>query len=550
MTELLDPGLRARFDAAVPVPEMDDAAVGSLLRRGRRRRRARQVGVGVAAVAVVAALSVGGMSLLNRRPAPPAVPQPETPVDAVLWLSSDRVRPGAEVVGVLVDETGASHVFDQLASVERWVGAAWVDAGEPLLWCLPADPCSAEVMEPGTAVDFQPVEIAPAPGEPGPAMRMSTAGLEPGRYRITHTSRAGTTASGVLEVAEDAPEGAPLPPLDGSALDVRPSLTSAAGGSPVVLRPVDRDGRDAELAALPGMARIELWRDGAWAPVGEVALAGYPGDESAQLFVVPPLAAGEYRVLREGPDGDAWGRFWVLDTMVISAPAEVLETYVGLPDGREAPGDTAVVFGNGDETLTVSLPGTGACVAVPVGTEVSAPLVTIVLREAAQVCEPDGTHTTYVLALPDGAPPVPEMTIRTEGGGDDPYARLRLWLTDVVAETGIQPAPGLVSEAGRYALVGVWPREVVAVVAELADEADQAAGVTVTGTAELEGLTLETGTDATGAAAARLTCGGLVLSFLGRNDTPEAFEDVRSVAEAVVRVARPCPVNADAITVQ
>lgn len=550
MTELLDPDLRARFDAALPAPTLDDAAVGSMLRRGRRRRRARQAGLGAAAVALVAALALGGMSLLDRRPTPPAVPEPEPTVGAHVWLSSERVRPGAEVVGVLVDESGGGHVFDQYASVERWVDGAWVDRAEPLLWCLPADPCSAEVMEPGTMVDFQPVEIAPVPGEPGPAMRMSTAGLEPGWYRITHTSRAGTLASGVLEVADDASEAAPLAPLDGPALDVRPPMTSAAGGGPIAIHSVDRDGRVANIATQPGTARLEHWRDGAWASAGDVALAALPGTAAAQAFTAPSLETGEYRVLRESPDGDAWGRFWVLPAPdVISAPAELLDTYVGLPEGREPASDSVSMLASGVDTLTLSVPGTGECPVVPVGTEVEGRLVTIVLRSPTQECPPDGTWTTYVLALPVGATAVPDLTIREEGSDDDVYARLRLWLTDVVAETGIQLAPGPVSESGRNAVIGVWPRELVAVVAELADEAERAGGITVTGTAEVEGLTLETGADATGAAAARLSCGGLVLSFLGRNDTPEAFEDVRGVAEAVARAAQPCPVDADAITV-
>lgn len=556
MTERPDEDLRARFDAALPAPALDDAAVGSLLRRGRRRRRARQAGAGAVAVAVVAALAVGGMTLVDRTPAPPvAPPEEEATVGGDLWLSAEVVPPGAEVIGVLVDPSNSGQVFDQLASVERWIDGAWVDRAEPLLWCLPTDPCSAEVMEPGTAVDFQPVEIAPGPGLPGPAMRMSTAGLEPGWYRITHVSRSGAVASGVLEVADDAddaPAPAPLTPLDEPSLAVDPPILVPGDNVPLVLSLVVPDGGRA-----PGpaeQARVDAWVDGAWVTTQDGIPLGEGMDDGVEAVLVGVAdEPGEYRLVLSGPDGEVWGRFWVTEGAasdgVASAPAEVLDTYVGLPDGGEDGADSMTRLESGQYAVTISLPGSGECVAVPVATEVDGRTVTIVLRDPAQVCEPDGTHTTYVLALPEGASVESALTTRVEGSLDSPYPQLRLWLTDVVAETGIELAPHPTDESGRYAVVGVWPRQYVAVVAEVAGEAELAAGVVATGTAEVEGVLLETGADDSGAAAARFACGGLVLSFLGRNDTPEAFEDVRSVAEAVAWAAQPCPASAEAITV-
>ena len=61
---------------------------------------------------------------------------------------------------------------------------------------------------------------------------------------------------------------------------------------------------------------------------------------------------------------------------------------------------------------------------------------------------------------------------------------------------------------------------------------------------------LETGTGASGVAAARFGCGALAFTFLGAGATSEAFEDVRYVAREVARVAQPCPVDVDAITPQ
>lgn len=553
MTERPDEDLRARFDAAVPAPVLDDDAVGSLLRRGRRRRRARQAGAGAVAVAAVAALAVGGMTLVDRTPTPPvAPPEEEATVGGDLWLSAEEVPPGAEVVGVLVDPTNGGHVFDQLASVERWIDGAWVDRAEPLLWCLPTDPCSAEVMEPGTAVDFQPVEIAPGPGLPGPAMRMSTAGLEPGWYRIAHVSRSGAVASGVLEVADDAPAPAPLAPPDEPSLAVDPPILVPGDNVPLVLSLVAPDGGRG-----PGpaeQARVDAWVDGAWVTTQDGIPLGEGMDDGVEAVLVGVAdEPGEYRVVLSGPDGEVWGRFWVTEApapgAVTGGPAEVLESYPGLPDGGEDGADMVTRLESGEYALTVSLPGTGECAAAPVAWEVAGRTVTLVVRDPAQSCAPDGTHTTYVLALPEGASVESALTTRAEGSLGDPYPQLRLWLEDVVAETGIELAPHPRDESGRYAVVGVWPREVVAVMAELADEARLADGITVTGEAEAEGVTLETGADESGAAAARFACGGLVLSFLGRNDTPEAFEDVRYVAQEVARAAQPCPASAEAITV-
>ena len=311
MTELLDPGLRARFDAALPAPVLDDAAVGSLLRRGRRRRRARLAGVGAAAVVVVAALAVGGMSLLDRAPAPPVAPPPEPTVGAHLWLSADRVPPGAEVVGVLVDESGGGEVFDQYASVERWVDGAWVDRHEPLLWCLPTDRCAPTVMEPGSMVDFQPVEIAPEPALPGPAMRMSTEGLEPGWYRISHTARSGVVAAAVLEVAEGAIPAAPLAPLDERSLAVARPVVSTDPSGPLLLTEVVPDGH----LPMPDPAergRVDVWLDGAWVTAEDPVALSDLGDGTQGVMVLG-LDPGAYRVVLTWPDAEVWGRFWVVE---------------------------------------------------------------------------------------------------------------------------------------------------------------------------------------------------------------------------------------------
>lgn len=547
MTDLLDPGLRARYDAAVPPVPLD---AGAVLRGARRRRRGRQVGGALAAVALVAVVAVGATALMNRADPPPAGPPPVDASASGLWLSAERVAPGADVVGVLVDETG-QHVYDQLATVERWVDGAWQDGSRPLLWCLPGDGCSAEVLPPGTVLDYEPVEITPTSGEPGPAMRMSTAGLEPGWYRITHTSRGGVEASALLEVAADATAGAPLPPLGEASLDVRPVLVAAGDALLLTLSLLDADG-DAADATPADAAAIQAWQDGAWAAVAEgVPLGG--GDVAPSGIVVPPLAPGEYRVVVAGPDGDAWGRFWVLPAPELSsAPAEVLESYVGLPEqameegwpGDVPPGE-ATFLSSGDATVTISLPGSGDCAQLPVATELSGRTLTIVLREAPTACGTDGTHTTYVLALPDDAPAEPTLTTRLEASLDARYVALRAWLADVVEQAGLPMIPYPSDDSGRYAVIAVWPREPVAVVAELADEVDVAAAIVPDGAVEVGPVTVETGVDPEGAAAGRFACGGLELSFIGRNDTPEAAADVEAVARALAGLAGRCPADVD-----
>lgn len=342
MTELSD-DLRARFDAGVPLPELDDAAIGSVLRGARRRRRNRRLGGGGAVVAVSAALVAGAMSLdvpgLSSPAAPPADggPVDATNVDvdgARLWLSATTVPPGAEVVGVLVDRTGTGEEFHQLASVERWEDGRWVDRGEPLLWCLATDACSAQVLPPGSQVDVAPELIEPAPGAPGPAMRMSTEGLEPGWYRITHrsttdpvgctgdpeagepsTCTTGSVAFAVLEIAADAAPPAPLPPLDEASLAVGPPVLAPGAGGALTLDEVVPDGVRPPSASPEG-ARVEAWVDGAWVRLDvDVALTGGLGTGEPAVRV-PGLDPGAYRVVLTQPDGELWGRFWVVDASV------------------------------------------------------------------------------------------------------------------------------------------------------------------------------------------------------------------------------------------
>lgn len=201
--------------AALPDPVLDPAPDHAAAPAPPPARRGLAVaGVVVGALALVTAAVlwlVAGLGDDEAVTPPPAV-EP-TPGPALL-LSADVAPPGAEVLGVLVDETDSGQVFIQLAGVEEWRDGAWVDEGRPLLWCVPDGECAAAVMAPGVMVDFAPTWVEPSSAEPGPLMRMTTEGLEPGWYRISHTSETGVRVSAILEIDEDAPVPPVVSPLE------------------------------------------------------------------------------------------------------------------------------------------------------------------------------------------------------------------------------------------------------------------------------------------------------------------------------------------------
>lgn len=339
MTEVFD-DLRIRFDAGVPLPQIDDAAVGSLLHRARRRRRARQVGGGGAALGVLSVLAFGAMSLGTGTGTAPAAPPPDGgPLDAMavdregpaLYLSAQEVPPGAEVAGVLVSKSMLGLSLDQRAFVERWEDGRWVDHEESLVWCVATQGCDGQLHASGVAPNYAAVEIEPAPGAPGPVMRMSTEGLEPGWYRIRHrmlgqetegcveTEEAqfctspGAGAWSVLEIKPGAPDPVPLPPLDEVSLVAYPSVLTTGLDGRLTLDEVVPDGAHPADAPVEA-ARVEVW-DGAWAPVdADVAVT----DEGGVLAVqVPGLDPGAYRVVLTRGDSEVWGSFWVDDHTVV-----------------------------------------------------------------------------------------------------------------------------------------------------------------------------------------------------------------------------------------
>jgi hypothetical protein len=253
--------------------------------------------------------------------APPAEP---AGAEGSLWISATQVPPGADIAVAIASNSGAGLFGGVGASVQRWDGAAWQEYGFAGL-CTDFWQCAGAINTDGNSA------ILDIGVNAGSLMRVSTQGLEPGRYRLsmglfdnaeTPDNRRDITAAGQFEVADDAPEPAPLWPLDGVMYSLTPGVLPPVGGQVYVgaVVPSNSDGsQSAEdiIAAVDGQdenAVIEVWPDGAWQPVGDVGLIrvteGNTWDNTAQI---PALPEGAYRLVRSGPHGDQTGSFWVVD---------------------------------------------------------------------------------------------------------------------------------------------------------------------------------------------------------------------------------------------
>lgn len=259
-------------------------------------------------------------------PAPSTDPPPPdaSAADAAvsLWLSADRVPPGPiDVVGVLMNHTGVDVTFGVAAEVERWDGEAWVQRGA-IAMCMDHWHCTAEVQPSIDGLALRHIGLSPTLESPGPVERFTTAGLDPGWYRISQTSNDGTVASGVLQIAEDAAAPAPLVPVDDPAISIHPAVIPT-GGATVTLHPLipaptsgSQSSSDVE-AAIEGLAEtaeVERWDGGGWVHVAEVSLKPPAIGESSigRSAIIPErLDPGAYRLVRAGPAGRHTGSFWV-----------------------------------------------------------------------------------------------------------------------------------------------------------------------------------------------------------------------------------------------
>ncbi len=249
--------------------------------------------------------------------APPALPA--SPFS--LWLSAKRVPMGpVELVALLVNHDGSDATFGVLARIDRWDGSQWVPYGE-LVMCMDHWHCTARVQLPGEIESVPDLGLSAEPGRPGPVERFTTEGLDVGWYRISQEANEGVVAAAILEVAEGALAPAPLVSIDAPAISVTPALVSPDGAEiylyPLIPAPTGAQSREDVLEATRGLAevaRIERWNGSTWEAAGEIQL-NEAEDNLARSAQLPPLPEGEYRLVREGPEGPHIGHFWVDETI-------------------------------------------------------------------------------------------------------------------------------------------------------------------------------------------------------------------------------------------
>jgi hypothetical protein len=279
---------------------------------------------GVVAIAVFVAVAAFGWRAFTTAgdetvplDAPPVLPaSPFT-----LWLTAERVPPGpVELVALLVNHDVNDATFGVFATVDRWDGREWVQHGE-LVMCMDHWHCTARVQSPGEIDGVPDLGLSAEPGRPGPVERFTTEGLDAGWYRISQEANEGVVAAAILEIAEDAPAPAPLVSIDAPAISVTPALVSPDGGEiylyPLIPAPTGAQSREDVLEAIRGLsevARLERWNGSTWEPTREIQL-NEADDNLARAAELPQLPEGEYRLVRDGPEGRHIGHFWVDETM-------------------------------------------------------------------------------------------------------------------------------------------------------------------------------------------------------------------------------------------
>jgi hypothetical protein len=274
---------------------------------------------GVVAIAVFVAVAAFGWRAFNTGDAtapvdaPPALPASSFS----LWLSAERVPPSAvELVAMLVNHDGTDAIFGVFATLDRWDGDEWVPYGS-LVMCLDHWHCTASVQRPGGSGGGPGIGLSARPGGAGPVERFTTDGLDVGWYRISQEANEGIVAAAVFEIVEGAPAPAPLVSIDAPAISVTPALVSPDGAEidlyPLIPAPTGAQSREDVLEAVRGLsevARLERWNGSTWEAAGEIQLREAV-DDLARSAELPPLPGGEYRLVREGPEGRHIGHFWV-----------------------------------------------------------------------------------------------------------------------------------------------------------------------------------------------------------------------------------------------
>jgi WD40-like Beta Propeller Repeat len=360
---------------------------------------------GVMALAVFAAVAAfgwraftkagGETAPLNASPTLPASP-------FSLWLSAERVPPGpVELVAVLLNHDGGDATFGVLATVDRWDGREWVPSGK-LVVCMDHWHCTARVHPPGDTDDVPAIGLTAKPGSPGPVERFTTDGLDVGWYRISQEANEGIVAAAVFEIAEGAPAPAPLVSIDAPAISVTPTLVSPDGAQidlyPLIPAPTGAQSREDVLRAirgLSGVAEIERWNGSTWAAAGSIQLHE-TDDDLTRSAKLPPLPEGAYRLVREGPEGEHIGDFWVDETSVSPSPGADEPT-----PAEETPTEEPLVHGS--IVFTREEPGGGCDLFTiePLGTGPKALTATPSTCETGPAVAPGGSTVAVSMGLDD-----------------------------------------------------------------------------------------------------------------------------------------------------
>jgi hypothetical protein len=279
---------------------------------------------GVVAIAVFVAVVAFGWRVFTTAgdETSPGDPPPALPASPFsLWLSAERVPPGpVDVVAILVNHEGSDATFGVFATVDRWDGREWVPYGA-LVMCMDHWHCTARVQSPGEIDGVPDLGLSAEPGMSGPVERFTTDRLDLGWYRISQEANEGIVAAAVFEIAEGALAPAPLVSIQAPAISVSPVLVSPDGAEiylyPLIPAPTGAQSREDVLEAIRGLSevgRIERWNGSTWKAVGEIELSE-ADEDLARSAELPPLPEGEYRLLREGPEGPHIGHFCVDGTV-------------------------------------------------------------------------------------------------------------------------------------------------------------------------------------------------------------------------------------------
>jgi hypothetical protein len=312
--------LRLR-DAPIPLEGIRERShqpqrLGTSLRPARERMIAGVVGFAV--FIAVGAFAWGALRTFGDEPTVTDGPPPPPASPVTLWLSADRVPPGpVELVGMLVDHEGVHATFGVFAEVEHWDGNEWGRYGY-LVMCMDHWHCTARIERSDGSGGVPDIGLGPRLGVPGPVERFTTDGLEVGWYRVSQVANEGIVATGIVRVIAGASSPAPLVSIDAPAISISPALVSPEGDEinlyPLIPAPDGSQSREDIQQAIDGLsetARIERWDGTAWDVVATVDLLRVAGDGLQRSAALPSLEPGEYRLVRDGPEGPHFGHFWV-----------------------------------------------------------------------------------------------------------------------------------------------------------------------------------------------------------------------------------------------